>query len=83
MVNFGLTGMGAEIVDVEKRGKERVLTILSRGITERAAVRSARIEAAPVIPLRDQDVTRSVVDREISRLSTRYIVTVAHNPERY
>lgn len=83
MVNFGFTGLGAEIVEIEDRGKEKILRILSRGITERAAVRGAKNEAMAIIPIRDQEVLNITEDRRISRFSTRYIITIAHNQDEY
>ena len=83
MVNFGFTGLGAEIMEIEDRGREKILRILSRGITERAAVRGAKNEAMAIIPIRDQEVLNITEDRRISRFSTRYIVTISHNPDRY
>lgn len=54
---FGLTSVSAKIVDRERRGSGReTLTVVATGIRRSAAKRSARLEAIPVIPLRQQEV---------------------------
>lgn len=80
---LGFTGLGAEIVDVEKRGKERILTLTAQGWNKRAAIRAARNEAASIIPFRDQDVTRIIEERKLGMVNKRFLVTVAHNVDEY
>lgn len=78
----GLTSKGATVIDVEDRGEEKVVSLTSSAMTKRAAVRSARLEAADIIPLKDQEVSRVIIDRSLGRFRTRYLVTIAHNPGR-
>lgn len=77
----GLTKRGATIVDQEERGTERVVTLTSTAVRKRAAVRAARLEAADIIPIKDQEVSRVIVDRPLGRFRTRYLVTIAHNTD--
>lgn len=81
-MSLGFTGLGAEIMSIEDDGGEKRMDILSRGVTKRAAVRGARIEASAITPFRLQDVEEVVMDRELGGPSTRYLITIAHNPDK-
>lgn len=74
---FGLSSVGAKIVDTEKRGgDERTLTIIATGLTERAAKRSARFEAAPAVPLTQQDVELVQTEKTTRFTPNRYTIRI-------
>lgn len=75
---FGFTDRGAQTFEIEERGETKISRIFARGITKRAAVRSARLEANELIPFHKQDVLRVTPDKRFG-LQTRYIITISHN----
>lgn len=82
-MNLGFTGLGAEIIEHEQRGEERVMQVLSRAVTRRAAIRGAKAEASALIPVRDQEVIRVLEDRKLGPFSTRYLITIGHNTDNW
>lgn len=75
---IGFTSRGAHVIETEDRGEEKIVRLLSRGITERSAVRSAMIEAGNIIPMPQQDVLNISLDRNL-RIGKRYLITITHN----
>lgn len=73
---FGLTGLGAEVVDKERRGKKFVITVAAQGITKRAARRAAMQEATGIIPRLDQRVVSMKLDRKLNFKMKRYLVVI-------
>lgn len=76
MFPFGLTGLGAEMVDKERRGDKMVVTVAAQGATKRAARRAAMQEATGLIPRRFQRVVSMKIDRKFSRVNKRYLVVI-------
>ena len=82
MTYFGFSGLNAEIVSNEPKGEgERTLTIVASGITKRAAKRGARLEAQPMIPIRDQVVELIEKERSLGPLTDRYLFRITHNED--
>lgn len=75
---FGLTDRKAQTLEIEDRDGQKITRVLSRGLTRRAAVRAARLEANELIPFIQQDVLTVTRDRDL-RFQTRYLVTITHN----
>lgn len=81
-MTFGVTSHAADIVSNEPRGEgERTLTIVASGISHRAAERSARLEAQPLIPLRDQVVEFIEKERSLGPFKNRYLFRITHNAD--
>lgn len=83
---FGLTRRFAEIIDVDAKFTdleegELVMDIAAQGITRRAAVRAARLEAASLIPIEQQEITSVTKTKTLKRIPPRqrYMVTIEHN----
>lgn len=79
---FGATSRGAEIIEEERRGGKMRLQVAARGMSERAAKRSAVLEASSIIPVRHQDVINITKTRSYNRISKRYLVTILENSEK-
>lgn len=83
-MSFGFTARRAEVMEIEDRGRgEKIVRLLSAGVTKRAAIRGARVDTASIIPFRDQEVLNVTFDRSIGPLNNRYIVAIGHNVDEY
>lgn len=83
---FGLSSRFAEIIDTDAkftdlREGELVMNIASQGINKRSAVRAARLEAATLIPIEQQEVTSVIKTKTLRRIPPRhrFNVTIEHN----
>lgn len=75
---FGLTEFNAEIVDTRSKNGDNIFEVLSTALTKRGAIRQAKLEVHPQIPLRDIELTRTIMDRDLG-IRKRYLVTITHN----
>lgn len=76
---FGLTDRNGEVIDQRQLGETLILTVSANGITRRAARRTARLEATEVIPVGNQQVVNSTLDKNF-RFQSRYLFNIAENP---
>lgn len=76
---FGLTDRNGEVIDQRQLGETLILTVSANGITRRAARRTARLEATEVIPIGNQQVINSTLDKNF-RFQSRYLFNIAENP---
>lgn len=81
-MTLGLTSCSAEIIDQREAGENRIFDVLASGITKNAAVRSAKLEVQPLIPVRDLEVINTTLDKDLG-VRKRYIVRISHNEDEY
>lgn len=77
---FGFTSRNATVVGTEQRGSDDIYYVLTTAIRKRPAIRQAKLEVHPLIPLRDIEVINTALDRDLG-VRKRYIVTISHNTD--